>query len=72
MFTVECQLTHRTRTGTVATYRTSRQPHVPAAMAYARAIWQATEPAWRHDAGMVATLRDDAGRVVHHWHWRRV
>ena len=72
MFTVECQLSHRTARGTVATYRTSRQPHVPAALAYARATFTATAPAWRHNATLVATLRDDAGRVVHTWQWRRV
>lgn len=72
MFSIECQLEHRTRKGVTATYRASRQPHVPAAIGYAKGIWQATAPAWKHNASMTATLRDDAGRVVHTWHWRRV
>ncbi len=73
MFSVELQLEHRTaRRGIVTGYRASRQPNVPAALAYARAVWQATEPGWRHDATMRATLRDDSGRIVHSWQWRRV
>lgn len=72
MFTVECQMTHRHRRGIATTYRTSRQPHVPAAIHYARYVWTATEKAWRHDTTMTTTLRDDAGRIIKVWDWRRV
>jgi hypothetical protein len=71
MLSVECHIRHATSRGESATYRHSRQPHVPAAMAYARQVYQQTAH-MRHGVTVEATLRDDAGRILHAWTWRRV
>jgi hypothetical protein len=71
MFMIECQTETRTAHRRIAGYRTSRQPHVPAALAYARHVWEGITKAGR-PATMAVTMRDDAGRVVHTWQWRRV
>lgn len=71
MLHIECQIEQRTAHRRIAGYRTSRQPHLPAAMAYARYVWQGITQAGR-PATMAVTMRDDAGRIVHTWHWRKV
>lgn len=72
MFTVEVQTRHRLSRRTVHGYRTSRQPHIPAALAYARDLWRVMDKA--HGRGLRAevTFRDDAGRIVNRVVWERV
>lgn len=72
MFTVECQTSHSTGRRHLTGYRTSRQPNVAASLAYARYVWEGITRAWRHDTAMRVTLRDEGGRVIKSWEWRRV
>lgn len=71
MLSVECTVRHAHKRGITDTYRHSRQASVPAAMAYARTVYQQTAHL-RHGVTVEATLRDDAGRIIHAWTWRRV
>lgn len=72
MFTVEVQTRHRLSRRTVYGYRTSRQPHVPAALAYARDLWRCMDKAYGRGCRAEVTLRNDAGRIVHRVQWERV
>ena len=70
MFSVESMIDTVAAGRRLDTYRHSRQPNVPQALAYARHLWGQVSRS--RPSSMRVVIRNDAGRIVTSWHWRRV